>query len=113
MQSSVLLQAYTELAELMATMLATAKQDNWDHVSELEVVYLDKIAQIKSIEKTSILMPETKSQKAAIIQGILADDHQLKLLIHPWMHKLTQLMQPGQATQAAHMQARLNSAYQM
>lgn len=113
MQATTLLQAYTELAELMAQMLATAKQDQWDHVSELEVVYLDKIAQIKTIEKASILTQETKSQKAAIIQRILADDHQLKLLIHPWMHKLTQLMQPGHATHVAHMQAKLNSAYQM
>lgn len=113
MQAQALLQAYTELAECMAQMLASAKQDHWDRVSELEVAYLDKIAQIKSLEKASILTQATKSQKTAIIQGILADDHQLRLLIHPWMQKLSQWMQPGQATQAAHMQAKVNSAYQM
>lgn len=113
MQSQALLQAYTALADVMSQMLAAAKQDHWEQVSTLEVSYLDQVALIKTLENKSMLTQETKSQKAAIIQGILADDHQLRLLIHPWMHKLSQLMQPGHTTQAAHMQAKLNSAYQM
>lgn len=112
MQAQTLIPAYTALAESMAQMLAAAKQNNWDKVSELEVEYLAQVAQIKTIEAASILTQETKLQKTAIIQRILADDHQLKLLIHPWMQKLSQWVQPSQS-QAAQMQAKLNSAYQM
>jgi flagellar protein FliT len=112
MQAQTLIPAYTALADTMAQMLAAAKQNNWDKVSELEAGYLENVAQIKVLERTSILAQETKSQKIEIIQRILADDHQLKLLIHPWMQKLSQWVQPSQS-QAAQMQAKLNSAYQM
>lgn len=110
MESQHLIQEYTALAALMSQMLNAAQQNNWDRVSEIEVSYLSKVNQIKNHEKTVILDKTLKSQKLALIKRILADDDAIRLLIHPWMSKLSQLMQPNNS-QA--MQAKLNSTYRM
>ncbi|OYY50246.1 MAG: hypothetical protein B7X95_08980 [Methylophilaceae bacterium 17-44-8] len=110
MESQNLIQEYTALAALMSQMLGAAQQNDWDKVSALEVAYLAKMNQIKVQENTVKLGDALKSQKKVIIQQILADDHAIRSLIHPWMNKLSQLMQPHQS-QA--MQTKLNNAYRM
>jgi flagellar protein FliT len=110
MESQHLIQEYSALAALMAQMLSAAQQNNWDRVSEIEVSYLSKVNVIKLHEKTVVLDKTLKSQKLALIKRILADDGAIRLLIHPQMSKLSQLMQPHNS-QA--MQAKLNSTYRM
>lgn len=109
MESQHLIQEYTALAALMSHMLKAAQQNDWDKVSALEVSYLSKVNQIKVQENTVKLSDALKSQKKVIIQQILADDHTIRTLIQPWMHQLSQLMQPQQSQ----MQTKLNHAYRM
>ena len=110
MESHTLIQEYIALAALMSQMLTAAQQNDWDKVSSLEVSYLAKVNQIKLLDNTVVLSDVLKSQKMAIIKRILADDHAIRLLIHPWMNKLNQLMQPNQARA---IQTKLNNAYRM
>jgi flagellar protein FliT len=110
MQFNHIIQEYTNLANLMSQMLDAAQRNDWDNVSELEVAYLAQVNQIKQLEPTEKLDKASKSQKLAIIKQILADDHAIRLLIHPWMNKLSQLMQPRQ-THA--IQTKLNNTYRM
>lgn len=110
MQSNTIIQEYTALATLMSNMLNAAKQDDWDSVSNIEVEYLHQVQQIKQHEHQVTLDKVSKSQKLSLIKRILADDASIRLLIHPKMQLLSQLMQPG-ASRA--MQTKLSSTYRM
>lgn len=110
MRSNTIIQEYTALATLMSNMLNAAKQDDWDSVSNMEVAYLHQVQQIKQHEHQVILDKTSKSQKLSLIKRILADDASIRLLIHPKMQLLSQLMQPG-ASRA--MQTKLSSTYRM
>lgn len=110
MQANIIIQEYTALADLMSSMLSAAKQDDWNSVSNIEVDYLHQVQQIKQQEQHVILDKALKSQKLLLIKRILADDASIRLLIHPKMQQLSQLMQPG-ASRA--MQTKLSSTYRM
>jgi flagellar protein FliT len=110
MQSNTIIQEYTTLAALMSNMLNAAKQDDWDSVSKIEVDYLHQMQQIKQQEHDVVMGKIEKSQKLSLIKRILADDASIRLLIHPKMQLLSQLMQPG-ASRA--MQTKLSSTYRM
>lgn len=110
MQPHIIIEAYTALADLMSQMLAAAKQDDWENVSELEFAYLNQMNHIKKYEHAVVLDKAESSQKLAIIKRILADDDLIRLLIHPKMQQLNRLMHPN-ASQA--IQTKLNNAYRM
>lgn len=110
MQPNTIIQEYTALAALMTSMLNAAKQDDWDSVSKIEVDYLHQVQQIKQHEHHVVLDEASKSQKLLLIKRILADDALIRMLIHPKMQQLSQLMQPS-ASRA--MQTRLSSAYRV
>lgn len=104
-EPQILIQRYEALAKVMHEMLTAAQQQNWDRVTELETFYTVQAEQLKVQEKNVILPAAVQAQKLSIIKAILADDSEMRALIHPWMHKLTQLMQ------GAHMEAKLNRSY--
>lgn len=110
MQPNIIIREYTVLAGLMSSMLSAAKQDDWDSVSKIEVDYLHQIQHIKQHEHDAVMDKVTKSQKLSLIKRILADDALIRLLIHPKMQQLSQLMQPN-ASRA--MQTKLSSTYRM
>lgn len=110
MHANQIIQEYTVLAGLMASMLSAAKQDNWDSVSSIEVDYLHQMQLIKQHEQGTVMDKTSKSQKLSLIKRILADDASMRLLIHPKMLQLSQLMQPG-ASRA--MQTKLSSTYRI
>lgn len=108
MSAALIIQQYNTLASLMSSMLCAAQQDDWDSVSTIEVNYLDQVHQIKQQEHGVVLDKDEKTQKLSIIKRILADDASIRLLIHPKMQQLSQLMQSG-ASRA--IQTKLSNTY--
>ena len=98
---------YEYLAELMAQMLAAAKLQDWDKVTDLELFYQDRMAQIKIEEGRVSLSKAEQAMKLTIIKKILKNDHELKSLIHPRMDELSKFLRTGPT------KAKLNRTYGM
>lgn len=98
-----LINTYESAAKIMAQMLIAAKQDAWEKVSELEQSYLLKIEVIRTIEQQlkaeSIrLTPAMHAAKQALLQQILADDAEIRTLLFPVMHRITDMIFDAQST---------------
>jgi len=81
----------------MAQMLIAARQDAWEKVTELEQSYMLKIEVIKTLEQTLRLKSETLTaeqhlRKQVLVQKILADDSEIRDLLYPVMHRITDMI---------------------
>jgi flagellar protein FliT len=87
---------YEALAEHMQAMLVAAKQSDWDKVTDLEVFYKAKIAQIQAYKSQVALTKIEQARKMELIKQILHDDHEIQSLIYPRMDELTKLINGSQ-----------------
>jgi flagellar protein FliT len=95
------------LAKVMREMLAAARLQQWDRLSELETFYTMQAEQLKVQENRMDLPADVQAHKLSIIKAILADDREVRALINPWMDRLSKLMN------GANMEAKLNRSYGM
>jgi flagellar protein FliT len=87
---------YEVLAEHMQAMLLAAQQADWDKVTDLEVYYKAKIAQIQASKSQVELTKIEQARKIELIKQILHDDHEIQSLIYPRMDELTKLIYGNQ-----------------
>ena len=102
---NIIITEYESLAVLMKQMLHAAQSQDWEKVSDIELFYHDKMAQIKVDESRTTLSKNDQSRKLGIIKQILQDDHEIKALIYPKMDELSKFMRGGNT------KTKLNRAY--
>lgn len=95
--SEALLNTYESAAKIMAQMLIAAQQDAWEKVSELEQSYMLKIEVIRAIEHAMKSQDEPLSeplliQKQTLLQQIINDDGEIRALLYPVMHRITDMI---------------------
>ncbi|HCU85639.1 MULTISPECIES: flagellar protein FliT [unclassified Methylophilus] len=95
--SQALINTYESAAKLMEQMLIAARKDAWEKVTELEQSYMLKLEVVKSLEQTmrlesQALTPELNARKQALVQKILADDGEIRNLLYPVMHRITDMI---------------------
>lgn len=95
--SQALINTYESAAKMMAQMLIAARQGAWEKVTELEQSYMLKIEVIKSLEQSLrlqsvVLTTDQNIRKQALVQAILADDGEIRQLLYPVMHRITDMI---------------------
>jgi flagellar protein FliT len=95
--SQALINTYESAAKLMEQMLIAARQNAWEKVTELEQSYMLKLEVVKSLEQTmrlesESLAPVLNARKQALVQKILADDGEIRNLLYPVMHRITDMI---------------------
>lgn len=95
--SQALINTYESAAKLMEQMLIAAKQNAWEKVTELEQSYMLKIEVVKTLEQnmrlaSESLAPEYHASKQVLVQKILADDAEIRNLLYPVMHRITDMI---------------------
>jgi len=95
--SQALVNTYESAAKLMEQMLIAARQNAWEKVTELEQSYMLKLEVVKSLEQnmrlaSESLSPELNARKQALVQKILAEDGEIRNLLYPVMHRITDMI---------------------
>lgn len=101
--SHALISTYESASKIMTQMLGAARANAWEKVNELEESYLMRIEVIKQLEAEHKAQKITFTndqlvQKQAIIQKILADDGEIRALLFPVMHKITDMIYDAQVS---------------
>jgi flagellar protein FliT len=104
---NMIITEYESLAALMKQMLEAARLQDWEKVSDLELFYQDKMAQIKLAESNATLSKNDQGRKLDIIKLILEDDNEIKGLIYPKMDELSKFIS------GSYTKNKLNRAYGM
>ena len=95
--SQALMNTYESAAKLMEQMLIAARQNAWEKVTELEQSYMLKIEVVKTLEQnmrlaSETLSPELHVRKQELVQKIMADDGEIRNLLYPVMHRITDMI---------------------
>lgn len=95
--SVALINTYESASKIMEQMLIAARQDAWEKVTELEQSYMLNIDGIKTLEQglrlqSAKLSPEQHARKQVLVQKILSDDGEIRNLLYPVMHKITDMI---------------------
>jgi len=95
--SQALINTYESAAKLMEQMLIAARQNAWEKVTELEQSYMLKIEVVKTLEQnmrlaSETLSPELHARKQVLVQKIMADDGEIRNLLYPVMHRITDMI---------------------
>lgn len=97
---TTLIDYYKAIEHSSAKMLAAAQTENWDEVVRHEGVCSVLIEQLRHCAKSQKLAPAHRKEKSLIMQRILRNDAQIRLLAEPWLAKFDRLL-VGQ-TQTVH-----------
>ena len=87
-----LLTYYEAIESASRDMLSAARQGNWDEVVKLEGACAVLIAQLKHAAAGTSLGPEEAQLKSRIMQRILVNDAEIRLLAEPWLEDLDKLL---------------------
>jgi flagellar protein FliT len=87
-----LLSFYEAIERASADMLDAARAGNWDHVLKLEGACVLLISQLKHAARNEKLAPESLQLKTRIMQRILVNDAEIRILAEPWIEDLDNLM---------------------
>jgi flagellar protein FliT len=86
--NSNLLSYYEAIEQASAEMLAAARDGNWDQVVKLEGACVLLISQLKHAATRKPLAPEEAQLKTRIMQRILVNDAEIRMLAEPWLEDL-------------------------
>lgn len=89
MTSNEMLATYESLSELTGTMLAAAREGEWERLVALEERCQDHVGSLMQAEPMTLSAEEMRA-KVAIIRTILQHDAQIRALTEPRMHELQQ-----------------------
>lgn len=85
---NILIQQYVEIERASEKMLAAAKRQDWDSVQIQEQVCSYLIERLRSVQNEYVLENSQKKQKTEIMQRILLNDAQIRILCEPWLDVL-------------------------
>ncbi len=86
--NSQLLSYYEALERASADMLAAARAADWDQVVKLEGACVLLISQLKHAATRKPLAPDEAQLKTRIMQRILVNDAEIRMLAEPWLEDL-------------------------
>lgn len=75
-------------------VLAAAHVEDWDQVVRYEGACAVLIEQLRFKARQEELAPEQRKVKAQIMQRILKNDAEIRLLAEPWLNELGEMMNP-------------------
>jgi flagellar protein FliT len=90
--SSNLLQYYEAIERASQDMLEAARNGNWDSVVKLEGACALLISQLKHAASSRSLDSTEKQLKSRIMQRILVNDAEVRVLAEPWLEGLDALL---------------------
>jgi flagellar protein FliT len=90
--NSALLNYYEAIEQASQEMLEAARGGNWDHVVKLEGACALLISQLKHAAAEHKLEPEVAQLKSRIMQRILVNDAEIRMLAEPWLEELDDLL---------------------
>lgn len=90
--SSNLLQYYEAIERASQDMLEAARNGNWDSVVKLEGACALLISQLKHAASGRSLDSTEKQLKSRIMQRILVNDAEVRVLAEPWLEGLDDLL---------------------
>lgn len=88
----VLLNYYEAIEQASQDMLTAARAGNWDHVVKLEGACALLISQLKHAATQQALGPDEAQLKSRIMQRILLNDAEIRMLAEPWLEELDHLL---------------------
>ncbi len=88
MQENRLLNYYKAIEAKSAEMLAAAMQQNWDCMVECEKSCSVLIGELRMQSQEVQLTAAQRKEKTRIMQSILRNDAQIRMLAEPWLATL-------------------------
>ncbi|QTW18954.1 flagellar protein FliT [Comamonas kerstersii] len=88
MQENSLLDYYKAIEAKSAEMLSAAMQQDWDGVMECEKLCSLLIDELRVQSQAVQLTPEQRKEKTRIMQSILRNDAQIRVLAEPWLAQI-------------------------
>jgi flagellar protein FliT len=92
LHKSVLLQYYEAIEQASLDMLEAARVGNWDRVVKLEGACAVLISQLKHAAGKDLLATEEVQVKSRIMQRILLNDAEIRMLAEPWLEDLDSML---------------------
>jgi flagellar protein FliT len=92
LRKSPLLQYYEAIEQASLDMLEAARVGNWDRVVKLEGACAVLISQIRHATGRDRLASEEAQMKSRIMQRILLNDAEIRMLAEPWLEDLDGLL---------------------
>lgn len=93
-----LLHYYEAIEQASADMVSAARNGNWDQVVKLEGACVLLISELKQAAQGSGLTGDQLQTKTRLMQRILLNDAEIRLLAEPWLQELDQTL-AGRTTQ--------------
>ncbi|MDA7415235.1 flagellar protein FliT [Xenophilus arseniciresistens] len=90
-----LLDYYKAIEEASRQMLEAARREDWDDVVRCEGVCAVLIEQLRFRGKTEELPREDRAEKTRIMQRILRNDAEIRVLAEPWLSDFAKLFDGG------------------
>jgi flagellar protein FliT len=87
-----LLNYYEAIEQASADMLEAARNGNWDQVVKLEGACVLLISQLKHAARGCQLDSDAAQLKSRIMQRILVNDAEIRMLAEPWLEDLDHMM---------------------
>lgn len=107
MDSEQVISIYEQVSVLTGKMLAAARSSDWDSLAVLESHCAGHVRMLKDGEAAVALSGELRHRKVAIINQILANDREIRVLTMPWMERLSAMIA------SAGTERKLSAAYQV
>jgi flagellar protein FliT len=95
---TTLLQYYEAIERASQDMLEAARHGNWDAVVKLEGACALLISQLKHAAANQQLASEERQLKSRIMQRIMVNDAEVRVLAEPWLEGLDHLLGGSPAT---------------
>lgn len=88
---------YQAIETASRQMLEAAQTEDWDQVVRFEGACAVLIEQLRHRAHSEDLAPAQRKEKAQIMQRILRNDAEIRLLAEPWLTDLDQMLSPQNA----------------
>ena len=91
-----LMDYYRAIEASSRQMLEAARADDWDEVLRCEGACAVLIEQLRFLSKSQALTKEQRSEKSRIMQRILRNDAEIRVLSEPWLSTFAEMFESRQ-----------------
>ena len=97
--SNTLIECYRAIEAASQQMLQAAQDEDWAQVMRFEGACAVLIEQLRERAQHEDMTAAERRDKVRIMQQILRNDAQVRLLTEPWVGELDKLLSPSTASQ--------------
>lgn len=95
MNSAYLLERCEQIANISASMLVAALEENWQKVDQLKERADAVINEVRALSATVTLTTGERKQKLASMQRILVNDGKIREVSQPWLRRVARWLPVG------------------